>query len=155
MAYIICLRNLFLYFITMATIDAQVVQEFQKYTNGAVPEFFLFVVSMPSLLLQILLAGGLLAAFIQKPYMLGVSKQTLYFIPLSPWSTSKFKDVGAFSMSKTEIQNTKYRKLGPAHYFTLTLTSGKKMRLVANTLYKKLEGQATGIDQLQKFLIGA
>lgn len=136
----------------MATIDDAVIQECKKYTNGVTPEFYFYGVQMPAFWVQILLAGGLLGAALQKPSMVCGAKGTLYFVPVSMWSTTKFKETGAFNMRKEEIVNAKYRKFGPAHNFTLTLANGKKMRLVGNTLYRKLEQQANGIEQFKQFL---
>lgn len=136
----------------MEKADALVIEEFKKVTGGKVPDFYLYAVSMPPFWQQVLLAGGILSAWLQKPYMLGGVGDTLYFLGTGMWSTTRFKPENNFILQRNEIVGTKYKKFGPAHIFTLALSSGKSLRLTANTLYRKLEKQGEGIERLKMML---
>lgn len=135
----------------LSTIDDQVVNELTPFM-GTKPEFYLYVVQGPALWLTLLMAGGLLAAMFQKPFMLGYAKEKFFFLPTSIWNTGTFKKEGSFSIAKSDIASVSSHKFLVANYITLTLKNGKKIRLVANTLYKKLAKQSEGIDQFKKIL---
>lgn len=137
----------------MEKADNLVIEEFKKITGGKVPDFYLYTVSMPPFWQQVLLAGGILGALLQKPYMLGVIKDTFYFLGTGMWKTTTFKPENNFILTRGEITDVSYRKFGPSHFFTLTLKNGKTMRLVANTLYRKLEKHGEGIERLKMLLV--
>lgn len=135
----------------MATADAEILPVIERVVKGQA-EFYLYMVDNPPLWLRLLLAGGLLIAFMQKPYMVAYAKGTFYFVRTSVWSPIQVREEGAWSLPKTDIIDVKYKKFGPAHYFTLTLKTGKKMHLVANTLFKKLEKQTEAIEKMKTVL---
>lgn len=140
--------------ITIQTFDEKVSSELKKACGG-VPEFYLYLVENPPLWLTLLLAGGLLMALVQKPYMMGYYKNTFHFIPTSAFTTTRMRTEQAFKISKSEIVNVKYKKFLFANYFTLTLKNGKKMRLVANTLYRKLSKQGEAIEKLKGLIVSS
>lgn len=135
----------------ISSIDEQVVSELTQLI-GAKPEFYLYVVQGPPIWITLLLAGGLFSAFLQKPFMMGYAKEKFHFLPTSMWNTGVFKKEGSFSIAKSDIASVSSNKFLVANYITLTLKNGDKIRLVANTLYKKLTKQSEGIEQLKKIL---
>lgn len=135
----------------ISTIDDQVVSELTPLM-GTKPEFYLYVVQGPALWITLLMAGGLLAALLQKPFMLGYAKEKFFFLPTSMFTTAVFKKEGSFSIAKNDIASVSFHKFLVANYITLTLKNGTKIRLVANTLYKKLAKQSEGIEQFKKIL---
>jgi hypothetical protein len=136
----------------MEKADNLVIEEFKKVTGGKIPDFYLYTVDMPPFWQQVLLAGAIFGAFLQKPYMLGVVKNTFYFLGTGMWSTTTFKPEKNWILQRAEIADVKYRKFGPSHFFTLTLKNGTTLRLVANTLYRKLEKHGEGIERLKMML---
>ncbi len=135
----------------MATADAEVLPILERVLKGK-PEFYLYMVDNPPLWLRLLLAGGLLAAFLQKPYMVAYAKGTFHFVPASPWTTTTLREEGAWSLAKSEIVEAKLTKFGPARTYHLTLKNGRKMHLVANTLYKKLEKHKEAMSKMAEVL---
>ena len=132
-------------------IDNEVTTALKKF-SGSEPEYYFYTIEGPSLLKTLLLAGGILAVFFQHPAMVAYSKGKFHFIPTSKWNTSTLFPEKAFSIKRSDIEAAKVFKFGPANYLTLKMKDGKKQYWVVNSLYKKLDGQAKGIEALKKEL---
>ncbi|MBU0982036.1 hypothetical protein KKC94_05080 [Patescibacteria group bacterium] len=135
----------------MAKIDREVIEELKKFTGGSEPDIYLYMVDLPPMMLHVLMAGGLFSALIQKPYFVGVSKNTIHFASTSIWKVGRFTGKH-FMITKDEIESAKFRKVGPAEYHTLKLKDGRKLRLVANRIFKRLERQQENMDAFKSFL---
>lgn len=118
---------------------------------GSKPETIGYTIDSPPLWLTLLLLGGILAAFIQKPWMVGFYGDEARFIKTSVWKTTTLEDV-TMTLKKSDIAEAKLSKFGPARYFKVTTNDGQKHIFVMNTLYKALEGQAAAVEAMTRFL---
>jgi len=124
----------------------------QAFTErfGSAPSALGYTIDNPPLWVTILLAGGLLAAFVQKPYMMGFYGEEIKFIRTSVWKTTTLKEE-TMTLKKSDITSSKLKKFGPARYFTVKTNEGQTHHFVMNSLYKALEGQPQGIDAMKSF----
>lgn len=136
----------------MENFDQTILAELKKVSGGETPEFYLFIVKTIPLWLKILLAGGLLAAFLEKGFIMGYAKGTFHFLPMGGLSGTTFKTEGGFTIKKSDIVSSKFFSFGPAKYFTLNLVNGEKLRLIASTIYLNLSQQKENIEKMKKLL---
>ena len=118
---------------------------------GSSPSDLGYTIDNPPFWLMILLAGGLLAAFMQKPWMVGFYGEEAKFIKTSVWKTTTLQDE-TMTLKKSDIAEAKFKKFGPSRFFTVKTTDGQTHRFVMHSLYKALEGQNAAIDAMKQFL---
>ena len=135
----------------MQKLDQEAVAALKK-ALGSTPEFYLYIVQGPPLWVTILLAGGLLQLFLQKPYMMGVVGSKVALVPTSIWKNSALRVDEALTFSKGDVTNVSSHKFGFGSYLTLTMRDGSKKRLMANSLTTVLEKQAEGLEKLRTYL---
>lgn len=124
----------------------------QTFTErfGSAPETIGYVVDSAPLWLTILLAGGLLGAMLQKPYIVGFYGNEARFIKTSMWKTTTLKEE-SMTLRTSDIAEAKLKKFGFLHTFLVKTNDGKKHRLVMNTLYKALDSQPAAIESMKRF----
>lgn len=120
----------------------------QKF--GSAPETIGYTIDNLPFWLMILLAGGLLAALMQKPWMVGFYGNEARFIKTSMWKTTSIQDE-TMVLKKSDIADVQLKKFGPAHTFIIKTQEGKTHRFVMNTLYKALESQPAAIEAMKRF----
>jgi hypothetical protein len=135
----------------MKKIDNEVLQAFQQHHN-VTPDGIAYGIQGPSFWVTMLFAGGALALFFQKPYMIGLKGDTLYFIGTSIWKVSTLKPEDKWTLSKHEIKEAKNKKIGPANWMSITLRNGEKKHITMSSLYKGLEKNKEGISAIKQFL---
>lgn len=130
--------------------DQEIQQAFTE-RFGSAPSALGYTIDSPPFWVTVLLAGGLLAAFVQKPYMVGFYGDEAKFIRTSVWKTTTLQEE-SMTLRKEQIASAKFKKFGPARYFTVKTKEGATHHLVMNSLYRLLEGQPQGIEAMKNFL---
>ncbi len=129
----------------MKKFDDVVLPEIKKYTQGAEPEAYIYLVKNAPWLLWLLL--GILA---QTPYIMAAHGDQFLFIR-SNYGGSKFRNE-YFILNKSDIQDVRHKKFIWAEYITIIKRDGTKLRLVASGLYKRLEKQAEHLEKIKQKL---
>jgi hypothetical protein len=125
----------------------------QAFTEkfGSAPETLGYTIDGPPLWLTLLMLGGILAAFLQKPYIIGFYGEEAKGIKTSVWKTTTLKDE-TMTLKKSDIANVKFKKFGPSRFFTVKMNDGTTHHFVMNSLYKALESQPAAIEAMKSFL---